>query len=130
MWKDFRAFAFKGSVVDLAVGVVIGAAFTGIVKAIVDGLIMPVVGAIAPDGDWQSWTVWRFQLGLVLSALLQFVIVAFVLYLVVSKILQALRKKEVAGPPPPTETLLTEIRDLLRDGSVRATPEHGPAGSR
>jgi len=117
MWKDFKAFAFKGNVIDLAVGVVIGAAFTAIVTAIVNGLIMPIVGEAAPGGEWQTWTVWKFQLGPVLAAILNFVLVAFVLYLVVSKIVKALYKAEAAAPSPPTpsEQLLTEIRDLLRE---------------
>jgi large conductance mechanosensitive channel len=117
MWKDFKAFAFKGNVIDLAVAVVIGAAFTAIVTAIVNGLIMPVVGAISPGGEWQTWTVWKLQLGPVLAAILNFLIVAFVLFLVVSKIVQAVHKKEAAAPPapPPTEQLLAEIRDLLRE---------------
>jgi large conductance mechanosensitive channel len=116
MWKDFRAFAFKGNVIDLAVGVVIGAAFTTIVTAIVNGLIMPVVGVAAPGGEWQTWTVWKLQVGPVLAALLNFLIVAFVLYLVVSKIVKALYRPDGAPPPPtPSEQLLTEIRDLLRE---------------
>lgn len=117
MLKDFKAFAFKGNVIDLAVGVVIGAAFTTIVTAIVNGVIMPIVGVLAPGGEWQTWTVWKLQLGPVLAAVLNFVIVAFVLFLVVSKIVKAIYKAEVAAPPPPppSEVLLTEIRDLLRD---------------
>jgi len=118
MWKDFKAFAFKGNVIDLAVAVVIGVAFTGIVTAIVNGLVMPIVGEITPGGDWQSWTVWKFQLGLVLAAVLNFLVVAFVLFLVVSKIVKSFDKKEAAAPSPlptPSELLLTEIRDLLRD---------------
>jgi large conductance mechanosensitive channel len=116
MWNDFKAFAFKGNVIDLAVGVVIGAAFTAIVTAIVNGLIMPIVGEIAPGGEWQTWTVWKLQLGPVLAAILNFLIVAFVLFLVVSKIVQAINRKGLPpAPPTPSEQLLTEIRDLLRE---------------
>ena len=116
MWNDFKGFAFKGNVIDLAVGVVIGAAFTTIVTAIVNGLIMPIVGVIAPGGHWQTWTVWKLQIGPVLAAILNFLIVAFVLFLVVSKIVQAINRKGAAViPPTPSEQLLTEIRDLLRE---------------
>lgn len=117
MWKDFKAFAFKGNVIDLAVAVVIGAAFTSIVKAIVDGIIMPVIGELLPGGEWQRWTVWKLQLGLVLSALVEFLLIAFVLFLVVSRVLRALVAQKAEAPPAPTpsEQLLTEIRDLLRD---------------
>jgi large conductance mechanosensitive channel len=118
MLKEFKAFAFKGNVIDLAVGVVIGVAFTGIVKAIVDGLIMPVVGSILPGGDWRAWTVWKLQLGMVLGAILEFLIIAFVLFVVVTKVIGALAKKPPAAPPEPTlaEVRLTEIRDLLKAG--------------
>ena len=118
MWKDFKAFAFKGNVIDLAVGVVIGAAFTAVVTAIVNGIIMPVVGTLTPGETWKDFTVWRLQLGQVLAALLNFLIVAFVLFLVIAKFVRAFHKQEAAAPPPPppaTEQLLTEIRDLLRD---------------
>lgn len=117
MWKDFKAFAFKGNVIDLAVAVVIGAAFTAIVKAIVDGIIMPVIGAILPSGAWQTWTVWHLQLGLVLSAVVQFLLIALVLFLVVARALRALVEQKIEAPPEPTpsEKLLVEIRDLLRD---------------
>lgn len=112
MWQDFRAFAFKGNVVDLAVGVVIGAAFTAIVKAIVDGLVMPVVGAITPGSNWQTWHLWKLEVGLVLAAILNFLIVAMVLFLVVAKLMKAFAKKK-APEPTPSEVLLTDIRDLL-----------------
>src|SRR5512142_418257 len=113
MWKDFKAFAFKGNVIDLAVAVVIGTAFTAIVKAIVDGIIMPTIGAILPSGEWQTWTLWKLQLGVVLSATVQFLLIAFVLFLVVSRALRLLIAKQVEAPPEPTpsEKLLVEIRD-------------------
>lgn len=117
MWNDFKAFAFKGNVIDLAVATVIGAAFTKIVGALVDGIFMPIIGAITPSGNWQTWTLWKFQIGLVLSATITFLIVAFVLFIIVSKVLNAMKKKaEEAPPPPPSaqEVLLTEIRDLLK----------------
>lgn len=126
MLKEFKAFAFKGNVIDLAVGVVIGVAFTAIVKAIVDGLIMPVVGSVTPGGEWRTWTLWKLQFGMVLGAVLEFVIIAFVLFIVVTKVIAAISKKEATAAPPaaptPTEALLTEIRDLLaaqRSGAPR-----------
>lgn len=119
MWKDFKAFAFKGNVIDLAVGVVLGAAFTAVVTAVVNGIIMPVVGLLTPGDTWKDWTVWRLQLGVVLASLLNFLIVAAVLFVVVSKFIKALQRKDVAPatpvPPTPTEQLLTEIRDILRN---------------
>ncbi|MBS1119307.1 MAG: mechanosensitive ion channel protein MscL [Deltaproteobacteria bacterium] len=118
MWSDFKKFAFKGNVLDLAVAVVLGTAFTAVVTAIVTGLIMPLVGEILPGGTWQSWTVWKFQLGAVLAALVNFLIVAFVLFLIVSKLIKALDRRPAPPAPPPVISdeakLLTEIRDLLR----------------
>ena len=117
MWNDFKTFAFKGNVIDLAVATVIGAAFTKIVSALVEGIFMPIVGALTPGGNWQTWTLWKFNIGGVLSATITFLVVAFVLFLVVNKVLAAVRKQEAAAPPPPPpaqEVLLTEIRDLLK----------------
>ncbi|MBA3454876.1 MAG: large conductance mechanosensitive channel protein MscL [Deltaproteobacteria bacterium] len=118
MWNDFKKFAFKGNVLDLAVAVVLGTAFTAVVTAIVTGLIMPVVGEILPGGDWRTWMVWKFHLGALLAALLNFLIVAFVLFLLVSKVIKFLDRRAAEAPPPPVISdevkLLTEIRDLLR----------------
>ncbi len=119
MWSDFKKFAFKGNVLDLAVAVVLGTAFTAVVTAIVTGLVMPLVGEVLPSGSWQTWTVWKFHLGAVLAALLNFLIVAFVLFLIVSKVIKALdRRPAVIESPILTDEvkLLTEIRDLLRKG--------------
>lgn len=116
MWNDFKTFAFKGNVIDLAVAMVIGAAFTKIVSALVEGIFMPIVGALTPSGQWQTWTLWKFQIGSVLSATITFLVVAFVMFLVVNKVLAAVRRQEAAAPTPPPaqEVLLTEIRDLLK----------------
>ena len=100
LMKEFKAFALKGNVIDLAVGVVIGAAFGKIVGAIVEGIIMPVVGAILPGGDWRAWEVTslKFKLGSVLGAVIDFAIVAFVIFLVVNKLMKSLNKPEAPGP--------------------------------
>lgn len=117
MWEDFKKFAFKGNVLDLAIAVVLGAAFTAVVSSIVEGLIMPIVGEILPGGSWQTWMVWKFHLGQVLAALINFLIVAFVLFLLVSKVIKALDRRAPVVAPAPVVTeevkLLTEIRDLL-----------------
>lgn len=101
MLKEFKEFAFKGDVVDLAVGIVIGAAFTAIVKSFVDNLINPIVGALI--GGKHALDGWAFRVGVVkftygafLSAVLNFLIVAFVLFLVV-KAVNRFRKAEEAA---------------------------------
>ena len=114
LWDDFRAFAFKGNVVDLAVAVVLGAAFTKIVTTIVEALIMPLVGKVLPSGSWVDWAPGGVRLGLLLAAVIDFLVVAVVLFAIVSAIRRAHTKKVL--PPEPSEEikLLAEIRDLLR----------------
>lgn len=117
--KEFRAFAFKGNVVDLAVGVVIGAAFQKIISGIVDGLIMPVVSLLLPSGQWREYVVhlWKaeIKIGSLLGHVLDFLIVAFVLFIIVQRFL---RHKQNHDPVTPTE----ECRDCPACGEkIRKT---------
>lgn len=82
-WKDFKAFAFKGNVIDLAVAIVIGAAFTKIVNALVEDVIMPLVSKALPTKSYETWAPGGVKLGVLLAATIDFFIVAFVLFLVV-----------------------------------------------
>ncbi len=122
--EEFKSFAFKGNVVDLAVGVIIGGAFGKIVSSMVDNVIMPLVGAVMP-GD-QSYKDWKLPLGdgvpvglfladvvsfLILAAALFFFIVKFLGWLMQSKAADAV---EAAPEPSKEEKLLMEIRDLLK----------------
>lgn len=104
MWKEFRDFAFKGNVLDLAVAVVIGAAFTKIVNSLVEQIIMPCINAITPGGDWRTLTVTPLKLGLgpFFGACLDFALVSFVIFIIVVKLRQKLEKKEVAAPTTKT----------------------------
>lgn len=124
MLKEFKAFAIRGNVIDLAIGVVIGAAFNKIVSSLIDDVITPLILKPALEAAHLSrleeLTVFgTVKYGVFLSAILNFIIVAFVLFLVVKGI-NAARKKEEAKasttPPLPPEDikLLTEIRDLLK----------------
>jgi large conductance mechanosensitive channel len=122
LWTEFRDFAFKGNVVDLAVGVIIGAAFGAIVKSLVDDLMMPAIGLILPgDRGYESW-VFEYNgktipYGHFLGAIVNFLLTALVLYIVIIKFLGwVMRTKKAEGPPKPTpeQQLLTEIRDLLK----------------
>jgi large conductance mechanosensitive channel len=99
--KEFKTFALKGNAVDLAVGVVIGAAFGKIVSALVDDLIMPLVGALLPGQEWRDFTLTplKFKVGHLLGSVLDFVIIAAVLFVLVQKFLGMLRRNE---PAPPT----------------------------
>ena len=83
-WSDFKAFATKGNVIDLAVAIVIGAAFTKIVTTLVDAIIMPLVGRLLPTASYQTWAPGGVKLGLMLGAIVDFLIIALVLFVVVS----------------------------------------------
>lgn len=122
--EEFKSFAFKGNVVDLAVGVIIGAAFGKIVDSLVKHIIMPIVGMLLP-GE-QGYLGWKFVVGskevpygLFIGELVNFVIVAFALFFFIVKFLGWMMKaqRDEAAAPPPTkdQQLLVEIRDLLKN---------------
>ena len=114
--SEFKAFAMRGNVVDLAVGVVIGAAFGKIVSSFVDGVIMPGIGTITGGG--QSLTAALnnevFKFGTFVQTIIDFTIVAFVIFLVIKAMNTVMRKEDAKPPEPsPDQKLLMEIRDLL-----------------
>jgi large conductance mechanosensitive channel len=135
MLKEFRQFAMRGNVVDLAVGVIIGAAFGAIVSSLVADIIMPIIGSISGGLDFSNYftglskAVTASNLadakkqgavlawGNFLTLTLNFIIIAFVLFLII-RFMNQLKRKDEAAPAPakPTreEELLTEIRDLLK----------------
>ncbi len=128
LFEEFKAFAFKGNVIDLAVGVIIGAAFGKIIDSLVKNLIMPLIGVITP-GE-QGYLGWKWVIngkeipyGLFLGEIVNFLIVALALFVFVVKFLgwvMRAKKEEAASPPPPTkdQELLMEIRDLLKQKSA------------
>jgi large conductance mechanosensitive channel len=124
---EFKKFALKGNVIDLAVGVIIGAAFGKIIESLVKHLIMPAIGVLMP-GE-QGYLGWKLVIngkdipyGLFLGEIVNFIIVAGALFFFIVKFLgwvMHTKKEEAAAPAPaPTkeQELLTEIRDLLRQG--------------
>ena len=129
MLGEFRDFIARGNVVDLAVGVIIGAAFNSIVKSLVDQVVMPPIGLATGGVDFSKleWVLRpddpatqaaekvAVQYGAFINTVIQFLIVAFVIFMLV-KAVNKLRRTEEAAPaaPTPTEALLTEIRDELR----------------
>lgn len=123
MVAEFKEFVSQGNVVDLAVAVVIGAAFAAIVKSFVDDILMQVIAAIGGQPDFSSLTIaignGTIRYGSFLNAVIGFVIIAFSIFLVVKGInkIRDFRKKEVeAGEADPTELdVLEEIRDLLKE---------------
>ena len=121
---EFKAFAFKGNVVDLSIGVIIGGAFHKLIESLASNLLTPLFGIILP-GD-QPYTEWHYtarnhtiHFGFLLRDFIHFVIVAAILFLFLVKFLGWLMKPKPAGEHTPVlnrqEELLTEIRDLLRE---------------
>jgi large conductance mechanosensitive channel len=133
MLAEFKKFALRGNVVDLAIGVIIGAAFSGIVNSLVGDIIMPLVGAVTGGIDFSNYflplsskvaattLVEAKKQGAVLAwgnfltITLNFIIIAFVLFLVIRGLNRLVHKEAEKSPPPSkTEELLTEIRDQLK----------------
>ncbi len=101
---EFKAFVMKGNVIDLAVAVVIGAAFGKIITAFVDGIVMPLVTYVLPANiKWEEWVLGKFRIGTVLGATVNFLIIALVVFLVLVKFLGKFIKKEEAPAPPTTK---------------------------
>jgi large conductance mechanosensitive channel len=131
MVTEFRDFAMRGNVIDLAVGVVIGGAFGKIVGSLVEKIIMPPIGLLIGGVDFSDIAITLREaagetpavaigIGDFINTLIQFVIVAFAIFMVIKAINATKRKQEAAPPPPPPEPseevrLLTEIRDALRN---------------
>lgn len=135
MMAEFKEFAMRGNAIDLAVGVVIGAAFGKIVTALVDNVIMPPIGLLIGGVDFSDWA-WTLKeasvdaagnpvaavsigIGTFLNAVIQFLIVAFAIFIAV-KAMNRLSRKEEPAPAAPTEDvlLLREIRDSLKSPSA------------
>ena len=137
MFQEFKAFIARGNVLDLAVAVVIGAAFGGVVTSLTDDLLMPVIGAATGGVDFSSHYILigkipanytgsledyaalkkagvaMFGIGKFLTAIINFLIIAFVIFMVV-RVANRIRPAAAPAGPTPTEALLTEIRDELK----------------
>jgi large conductance mechanosensitive channel len=134
MLKEFREFAMRGNVIDLAVGIIIGAAFTTVVNSLVNDIIMPPIGYIMNGIDFSNFFLVlkgedyaslkaakdagavTINYGMFLNAVINFLIVAFAVFMLVKQVNRFKKQAEAAPPPPPSksEELLSEIRDLLR----------------
>jgi large conductance mechanosensitive channel len=122
MLKGFRDFLMRGNVVELAVAVIIGAAFNGVVDGLIKGIIDPLIATLAP-GDVKALEtallLGPFKIGLVLSTIINFLVKAGVVYFFIVRPFAGFAARFAASPvTPPTEVLLAEIRDLLK----RQTP--------
>ena len=152
MLKEFKEFALRGNVVDMAVGIVIGAAFSTIVRSLVDDIVMPPMGVVTGGVDFSNMFIAlngehydslaqarqagaaTINFGVFINNLISFLIVAFVLFMVVKAMNQLRRRQEedpAAETPPSREVqLLEEIRDaLVESGASRPKPPSGPQGA-
>ncbi len=125
MLQEFKAFITRGNVMDLAVGIIIGAAFTAIVSSLVDDLVNPLIGLVIGGVDFSTISFGlgeaQFMIGNFINAVIKFVIIAWVVFLLVkavNRVSKIGRKPEAPAPEAPkgptTEELLIEIRDALR----------------
>ena len=118
MFKEFKKFALRGNVLDLAIGVIVGAAFGKIVSSFVNDIMMPVLNPLIPNGDWKTIQVGPgIKLGSFMGTIIDFIIVAFVVFLIVKAVNKFNKKEEVKQEeiaPSNEEKLLAEIRDLLK----------------
>ncbi len=141
--SEFRAFIARGNVVDLAVGIIIGAAFTGIVNSLVKDVFNPVLGMALGGVDFSNYFVPlngqhydllaaaqkagapTVNIGVFINTIINFIIVAFCVFWVVKAVSRLIRKEVAETAPPRSETLLEEIRDLLRREPATVTPAIG-----
>jgi len=118
MWNEFKQFAMKGNVIDLAVGVIIGGAFGKIVSSLVADIIMPLVGLIIGVVDFSDLAYGKLAYGKFIQTVVDFLIISFSIFLFV-KFINRFKKKEepaeVVVKADPTVELLAEIRDLLKE---------------
>lgn len=128
--NEFKEFAMRGNVIDLAVGVIIGAAFAPIVSTLVDNIIMPPIGYVMAGVDFSNLAFKiptptepvLIKYGIFLNALIKFLITAFAIFLLI-KLISVVQKPKPAAPPGPTpaEVYLKEIRDLLEKRTTTTT---------
>jgi large conductance mechanosensitive channel len=134
MFEDFREFAFKGNVIDLAVGVIIGAAFGKIVTSLVNNIFMPILGLILGKVDFSNLFIVLngqqvaslkeaadkgipvFAYGMFINTVIEFLIIAFCLFIVIKQVNRFKKPVVIASGPSVEEKLLAEIRDLLKSG--------------
>ena len=125
LWAEFKTFAFKGNMIDLAVGIIIGAAFGTVVKSMVDHLIMPLIAAVIPNSkgvESIGFTVngSRVPVGMFLGAVINFLIVALAVFLLIVKIVGSVVKKTSGPPPAPGEPTVKECPLCLSEIPIKA----------
>ena len=120
LWSEFKTFAFKGNLIDLAVAVVLGAAFGAVVNSLVKNIVMPLISYVIPtEGGYRAWHIGRIEIGVFLGELLNFAVVALAIFLVMVKVLGSIMKK-AAPPPDPAAPTTKECPFCLSTIPLRA----------
>jgi len=123
LWEDFKKFAFQGNIVDLAIAVVIGAAFNEIVTSLVDNIIMPFIGVLMKGVNFEGlmWKVGAAEVtyGMFIQSVLNFFLIAAALFFIIRFILRKKQEEEEEPEVDPKEELLVEIRDLLKEQQMK-----------
>lgn len=124
LWEDFKKFAFQGNIVDLAIAVVIGAAFNEIVTSLVDNIIMPLIGVLMKGVNFEGlmWQVGAAEVtyGMFIQSVLNFFLIAIALFFIIRFILRKKQEEEEEPEVDPKEELLVEIRDLLKEQQTKS----------
>src|SRR5699024_875259 len=123
LWEDFKKLAFQGNLVDLAIAVVIGAAFNEIVTSLGDNIIMPLIGVWTKGVNIEGlmWAVWAAEVayGMFIQSVLNFFRIAAALFFIIRFILRKKQEEEEEPEVDPKEELLVEIRDLLKEQQMK-----------
>ena len=123
VWQEFKQFAFKGNMIDLAVGVIIGAAFGRVVSSLVDHVLMPLLAAAGAGGKgYENWSVWihgsEVKYGQFIGAVINFLIIAVVIFVIIVKVLGSVIKR--TAPPAPSEPTQKECPLCLSTIPIKA----------
>ncbi len=103
LWQEFKAFAFKGNMIDLAVAVVIGAAFGKVIDALVKNVIMPLLSYVAPSADsYRDWHIGKVEIGVFVGEVINFLIIAAAIFVVVVKVMGTIQRRTAPPPAGPT----------------------------
>lgn len=120
MMKEFKEFAMKGNLIDMSIGIVIGAAFGAVSKTFIEGIFMPLVGLVFQLENFDQYAIQigtaSVKVGSFIGATINFLIIAFIMFMLI-KAMNSMKKAEAPAPPAgptPTEALLAEIRDSLK----------------
>ena len=104
LWSEFKSFAFKGNMIDMAVGVVIGAAFGAVIKSLVDNIFMPLVSYVSPSTSYTDWHFGKIMIGRFIADLITFLVVALAVFITIVKLLGAVMRKAAPAPAPSEPT--------------------------